>query len=234
MKRIFAGETWFNTAYRRCSPCQGKASTAAATDVQEIKILLAGMLEKSVIWESRSPWDAPIVFGRKKDGSFCVDYRKLSAVTHKDAFPFPRLKDTQTCLTKAKWFITLDPAGRLALPLPWNYAFLALQCSSNISTVDTALLEWPDIWLSPGLLGTTNSILIWFLFSLLCIWKRSSRDSGNMRLDNSKLFQHEEKFPWHVVDKTRVRPETEKNSALWNWPTPTTVRQDSLFGLAGY
>lgn len=56
---------------------------------KEMKTLLAGMTEKGVIRESRSLWAAPIILVRKKDGSwrFCVDYRKLNAVTHWDAFP---------------------------------------------------------------------------------------------------------------------------------------------------
>ena len=80
---------------------------------QEMKTLLADMLEKGVIKESCSPWAAPIVLVKKKDGSwrFCVDYRKLNAVTHKDAFPLPRIEETLTSLTNAQWFSTLDLAS---------------------------------------------------------------------------------------------------------------------------
>nr|XP_054596242.1 uncharacterized protein LOC129163293 [Nothobranchius furzeri] len=80
---------------------------------QEIKLLLTDMLEKGVVHESCSPWAAPIVLVKKKDGSwrFCVDYRKLNSVTHKDAFPLPRIEETLTSLTGAEWFSTLDLAS---------------------------------------------------------------------------------------------------------------------------
>ena len=46
------------------------------------------MLEKSYIEPSDSPWASPIVLVTKKDEStyFCIDYRQLNEVTHKDAY----------------------------------------------------------------------------------------------------------------------------------------------------
>ena len=46
----------------------------------------------------------------KKDGSvrFCIDYRKVYAVTQRDAYPLPRIDDTLDMLAGAKWFSTLD------------------------------------------------------------------------------------------------------------------------------
>lgn len=56
------------------------------------------------------PWASPIVLVKKKDGSFhfCIDYRKLNAVTRKDAYPLPRIDDTLDTLSGAQWFTTLD------------------------------------------------------------------------------------------------------------------------------
>ena len=47
---------------------------------------------------------------KKKDGStrFSVNYRKLNAVTHKDAYPLPRIDDTLQSLAGSKWFSTID------------------------------------------------------------------------------------------------------------------------------
>ena len=47
------------------------------------------MREQDIIEPSASPWSSPIVLVGKKDGTtrFCVDYRKLNSVTHKDSYP---------------------------------------------------------------------------------------------------------------------------------------------------
>ncbi|KAG5265670.1 hypothetical protein AALO_G00245010 [Alosa alosa] len=79
----------------------------------ELRTLLRDMLEGGVIRESASPWASPVVLVKKKDQSwrFCVDYRKLNAVTHKDAYPLPRVEESLTSLKKAEWYSTLDLAS---------------------------------------------------------------------------------------------------------------------------
>ena len=76
----------------------------------EVQKLLKDMLRDDIIEPSNSPWASPIVLVRKKDGSvrMCVDYRKLNAITRKDAFPLPCIDDTLDILSGSKWFSTLD------------------------------------------------------------------------------------------------------------------------------
>ena len=68
------------------------------------------MLEQGVIQQSTSPWASPIVLVKKKDGNFrfCVDYRKLNAVTKWDALPLPRIDDLLDSLQGSTMFSTLD------------------------------------------------------------------------------------------------------------------------------
>ena len=71
------------------------------------------MLQLCVVRPSHSPWSSPIVMVRKKDGSwrFCVNFRKLNAVTHRDTYPLPRIDATLDTLQGAKLFTTLDLAS---------------------------------------------------------------------------------------------------------------------------
>lgn len=80
---------------------------------EEMGKLTEEMLSNGVIEESKSPWSSPVVLVRKKDGSmqFCVDYRKLNAVTHKDVHPLPRVDDCLDALCGARVFSTLDCAS---------------------------------------------------------------------------------------------------------------------------
>ncbi len=56
---------------------------------------LEAMVEMVVIEESHSDWASLIVLVPKTDGSvrFCVDYRKVNAVSKFDAYPMPRVNE---------------------------------------------------------------------------------------------------------------------------------------------
>ena len=68
------------------------------------------MLENDIIELSKSEWSSPCLLVPKKDGTkrFCVDYRKLNAVTHTEQWPIPRIQDILDRLAGSKWFTAWD------------------------------------------------------------------------------------------------------------------------------
>ena len=80
---------------------------------QEVAKQLRSMQGSGVIRPSSSPWASPVVMVHKKDGShrFCIDYRRLNAVTKPDLYPLPRIDDLLDQLGKSRFFSTLDLAA---------------------------------------------------------------------------------------------------------------------------
>ena len=64
-------------------------------ELNELKIQLEELLEKGHIHPSISPWGAPVVFVKKRDGSLrlCIDYRQLNKLTNKNRYLLPRIDD---------------------------------------------------------------------------------------------------------------------------------------------
>ena len=67
----------------------------ASAKLRELKEQLKDLLEKGFIRPSVSPWGAPVLFIRKKDGTLrmCIDYRQLNRVTVKNKYLLPRIDD---------------------------------------------------------------------------------------------------------------------------------------------
>jgi len=77
---------------------------------KEVNKIIMDMRNQGVIEESKSPWMSPAVLVKKKDGTirFCIDYRKLNAVTKKESYPLPRIDDIFDQLAGNSWYSTLD------------------------------------------------------------------------------------------------------------------------------
>jgi hypothetical protein len=91
---------------------------------------LRNLLNKDYIQESKSPAATPVLFAKKPGGGlrFCVDYRGLNAITQKDQYPLPLIRETLAALSKAKWLIKLDVSAafhkvRIAKGEEWKTAF---------------------------------------------------------------------------------------------------------------
>jgi hypothetical protein len=81
--------------------------------VEELKTMrdyLTANLGKGFVVSSKAPFASPVLFARKADGSlrFCVDYRKLNALTKKNRYPLPLIDKTLARLSKAKVYTKLD------------------------------------------------------------------------------------------------------------------------------
>ena len=77
---------------------------------QIIDVEVQKILEDHVIRPLNSPWSSPIVLAKKKDGKsrFCVDFRRLNLVTHKDAYPLSQVNASLKKLKGAKYLSTID------------------------------------------------------------------------------------------------------------------------------
>nr|GFC81908.1 putative reverse transcriptase domain-containing protein [Tanacetum cinerariifolium] len=67
----------------------------APLEMKELAKQLQELFEKGFIRPSSLPWGAPVLFFKKKDGSFrmCINYRELNKLTVKNRYPLPRIDD---------------------------------------------------------------------------------------------------------------------------------------------
>ena len=86
----------------------------APAELKELQVQLQDLVDKGFIRPSVSPWGAPVLFVRKKDGSMrlCIDYRKLNQVTLKNKYPLPRIDDLFDQFRGATAFSKIDLRSR--------------------------------------------------------------------------------------------------------------------------
>ncbi|GJW93002.1 putative reverse transcriptase domain-containing protein [Tanacetum coccineum] len=182
----------------------------APSELKELADQLQELSEKGFIRPSSSPWGAPVLFVKKKDGSFrmCIDYRELNKLTVKNRYPLPRIDDL----------------------------FDQLQGSSVYSKIDLRSgyhqLRIREEDLSYNFFSTshTSTILIVFIDDILIYSKNKEEHEEHLKiilelLKNEQLYAKFSKcdfwlesvqFLGHVIDNKGVHVDPAKVEAIRN------------------
>jgi hypothetical protein len=196
---------------------------------------------------------------RKKDGSlrFCVDYRKLNAVTKKDAYPLPNIDTTLLSIGRmefaasldldgAYWQICMDPASieKTAFPTPnglYEWTVMPFGLCNAVSTFQRFIER-----VLRGLIGSfvhvyLDDILVFseswseHLSHLKTVFERLRQAGVKLKPSKCHLAEKEIAYLGHKLDSHGVRKDESKVSSVRNYPRPmNAIELRRFLGLVGY
>lgn len=212
-----------------------------------------------IITPSNSPWAAPVILVKKKNGEYrmVIDYRKLNAVTKKDSYPLPRIDDLLDTLGKAKIFSALDMrAGFHQVPLEEGSkeltAFTTKYGTYHYNMLPMGLVNSPatfqrliDLCFRPLI----NKCLVAYIDDLN-VYSNNYYEHlhhlkqvfdciklANLKLNPEKcyFFKEQLNFLGYIVTKNGIQTDPAKIQKIIDYPIPKTVTQiRSFLGLASY
>ncbi|KAL0558788.1 hypothetical protein IC582_003370 [Cucumis melo] len=231
----------------------------ALAELKELKVQLQELLDKGFIRPSVSPWGAPTLFVKKKDGSMrlCIDYRELNKVTIKNRYPLPRIDDLFDQLQGATVFSKIDLRSgyhqlrirdsdipKTAFRLRYgHYEFIVM--SFGLTNALTVFMDSMNRVFKDFL----DSFVIVFIDDILIYFKTVAEHEEHLHqvletLRANKLYAKFSKcefwlkkvtFLAHVVSSEEVSVDPAKIEAVTSWPQSSTVSEiRSFLGLAGY
>eukprot|EP00253_Pinus_taeda_P029605 PITA_29605 len=226
-------------------------------ELTELKMQLQELLDKNYIRPSISPWGAPMLFVKKKDGTFrmCIDYRQLNKHTIKNKYPLPQIDELFDQVKGATVFSKID--------LRSGYHQIRIKEEDIAKTAfRTRYGHYEFVVLPFGLTNAPatfmclmNSVFHKFLdkFVLIfiddiLIYSRSRKEhEEHLRVVLQTLREHQlyEKFSkcdffkeeiqylGHVITKEGIAVDPEKIRTIMEWPIPKDVADiRSFMGLA--
>lgn len=217
------------------------------------------MLDHNVIRPSTSPWSSPVVMVRKPDGSwrFCIDYRKLNAITHRDAYPLPRIDSTLDSLHGATYFTTLDLTSgywqvAVAEEDREKTAFSTPRGHFEFNVMPFGLTNAPATFqrlMECVLAGLSGEECLTYLDDVIVFSKTfeehlerlarvfSALQKAHLKLKLSKCHfaQREVKYLGHIVSAEGIAPDHSKIEAVSSYPPPQNPKELKQFlGLSNY
>nr|GEV07986.1 putative reverse transcriptase domain-containing protein [Tanacetum cinerariifolium] len=143
----------------RAIPVAKSPYRLASSEMEELSGQLKELQDKGFIRPISSPWGAPALFVRKKDGSFrmCINYRELNKLTIKNRYPLHRIENLFDQLTRYGHFeLMVMPFGITNTP-----AFLGHAINGDGIHVDPSKIEAVKNWEAPRTLSEKSKTYDW-------------------------------------------------------------------------
>ncbi|GJS04119.1 putative reverse transcriptase domain-containing protein [Tanacetum coccineum] len=191
----------------------------ALSELKELSDQLKELSEKGFIRSSSSPWGAPVLFVKKKDGSFrmCIDYRELNKLTVKNRYPLPRIKDLFDQLQGSSVYSKID--------LRSGYHQLRIREKDIPITAFRTRYGHFEFQVMPFGLTNAHAIILGLL----------KKEKLYAKFSKCDFWLDSVQFIGHVIDSEGVHVDPSKIEAIKNWAVPTTPTEVRQFlGLAGY
>lgn len=229
------------------------------TERQVVQDLVSNLKKAGVVRDSCSPWAAPVVLVKKKGGGhrLCCDWRKLNAITKKDAMPLPRIDDTLDRMAGCSFFTTMDlPSGYFQVDLEEDSiektAFVTPDGNYEFTAMGQGLCNAPATFqrLMHRVLGDLIFKCCQPYLDDIVIFSKSFEDHKRhvaqvlaalraaglkIRPDKCSFAQKEIKFLGHVVSADGVLPDPDKLRGVADFPAPRNVKEVQRFhGLCSY
>ncbi|XP_052197382.1 uncharacterized protein LOC127804547 [Diospyros lotus] len=231
----------------------------APAEMRELKEQLQDLTDKRFIRPSVSPWGAPILFVKKKDGTLRMytDYRQLNKVTIKNKYPLPRIEELFDQLQGARVFSKIDlRSGYYQMKIkPEDVpktAFLSrygyyeyLVMPFGLTNAPAAFMDLMNQTFRPFL----DKFVIVFIDDILIYSTSESDHEEHLRvvlqtLKDHKLYAKFSKcefwltqvaFLGHIISAEGIAVDPAKIEAVQKWQAPNTIGEiRSFLGLAGY
>ena len=211
---------------------------------------------------SKSPFASAIVLVSKKDGTYrmCIDYRKLNAITKKDAFPIPRIDDSIEKLGAAKYFTSLDlTSGFWQIPLTERAkektAFVSAGGLFEMTRMPFGLCNATATFqrmMSKALGRISNkygNLVLCYIDDILVATRTVQehlerlrevfdclRNAGlKIKASKCQFFETEIKFLGRIISDGQIYPDYEAVKPVLEWQAPRNIAQvQSFLGFAGY
>ncbi|GJV53525.1 reverse transcriptase domain-containing protein [Tanacetum coccineum] len=231
----------------------------APSELEELSGQLKELQDKGFIRPSSSPWGAPILFVKKKDGSFrmCIDYRELNKLTVKNRYPLPRIDDLFDQLQGSQFFSKID--------LSFGYhqvrvheddipkiAFRTRYGHFEFTVMPFGLTNTPTMfmdlmnrvcrpYLDKFVIVFIDDILIYsktqeeYVEHLRLVLELLKREKLYAKFSKCEFWLREVQFLGHVINGNEIHINPSKIKAVKNWKAPKTpTKVCSFLGLAGY